>query len=191
MGIETLPQGTASTGGATAAKQDSQITQETATAAALGTIAGAAVVTDANGTIQQYLRGLVVRWLNALGGGTAAASLRVNLATDVGLPAGTALIGKVDHPTTGLGHGVKVVAAAGTDEALAASTPAKWALIQAQTDNTNFVAVGASGVDATIATGTGALLAPGEAVPIPCDNLADIFVDALVSGEGVRFMYGT
>jgi hypothetical protein len=92
--------------------------------------------------------------------------------------------------TGGVGHGVKVVAAAGTDEALAASTAAKWVMIQAQTDNLNKVAVGATGVDATVATGTGVLLDPGDVVTIPCDNLADIFVDALTSGEGVRYVYG-
>lgn len=96
-----------------------------------------------------------------------------------------------DATTTGLGDGVKTVTAAGTDEALAASTAAKWATIQAQTDNTSKVAIGATGVDATVATGDGILLDPGDVVTVPCDNLADIFVDALVSGEGVRYIYGT
>jgi hypothetical protein len=50
--------------------------------AVLGATTGAAVVTDANGTIQQYLRGLVTRWANALGAGTAAAALRVTTASD-------------------------------------------------------------------------------------------------------------
>lgn len=48
----------------------------------LGTTAGAKVVTDANGTIQQYLRGLVTFMANALGAGTAAAANRVTLASD-------------------------------------------------------------------------------------------------------------
>lgn len=96
-----------------------------------------------------------------------------------------------NHSTTGLGDGVKVVAVAGTDEALASSTAAKWVTIQAQTDNTSSVAIGATGVDATVATGDGISLDPGDVITIPCDNLADIFVDALVSGEGVRFIYGT
>lgn len=50
--------------------------------AALGTTTGAAVITDANGTIQQYLRGLVKRWADALGVGTGAAALRITQATD-------------------------------------------------------------------------------------------------------------
>lgn len=126
------------------------------------------------------------------GSGTVdALTQRVVLATDVGLPAGSAVIGKVDHTTTGLGHGVKTVTSAGTDEALAASTPAKWVSIQAQRDNTSAIAVGGSGVDATEATGTGIMLGPGDIFHLPCDNLADVFIDALVSGEGVRFTYGT
>lgn len=106
-------------------------------------------------------------------------------------PAGTNTIGKVDHTSTGIGHGVKTVTAAGTDEAIASSTPAKWLTIQAQTDNTGLIAVGASGVDATVATGTGVLLAAGESITIPIDNLADVFIDATVTGDGARYTYGT
>lgn len=105
--------------------------------------------------------------------------------------AGTALIGKVDHSTTGIGSGVTTVTTAGTDVVLAASTAAKWITVQAQTDNSGFIAVGASGVDATVATGTGVLLAAGETLSMPIDNLADIYIDSTVSGEGVRYTYGT
>lgn len=101
-------------------------------------------------------------------------------------------IGSVGHNITGIGHGVKVVTTAGTDVALASSTTAKAVMIQAQTDNTSAIAVGASGVDATIATGTGIILYAGEWTPwIPIDNLADIYIDSLVNGEGVRFIYLT
>lgn len=47
-----------------------------------GTTAGAKVVTDASGTIQQYLRGLVTFFANVLGAGTAAAAYRTTLASD-------------------------------------------------------------------------------------------------------------
>lgn len=97
----------------------------------------------------------------------------------------------VGHNTTGIGHGVKTVAAAGTDEALAASTAAKWVVVQAQTDNTGIIAVGAAGVDAAVATGTGLSLAAGEKITLPIDNLADVFIDATVSTDGVRYTYGT
>ena len=92
---------------------------------------------------------------------------------------------------TEIGHGVKVVTTAGTDEALAVSTKARVVIIQAQTDNTGVIAVGASGVDATVATGTGVLLYLGDSVPLEVNDLADVFIDATVSGEGVRFLYWT
>ncbi len=107
------------------------------------------------------------------------------------LSAGTAVIGKVDHTTTGIGHGAKTVTTAGTDVALATTTPAKWVEIQARTTNTGWIALGAAGVDATIGSGSGVLLGAGESRTFPCDDLADIFVDATVSGEGVRYTYGT
>jgi hypothetical protein len=83
--------------------------------ATLGATSGAAVTTDASGTIQQYLRGLVKRWADALGTGTAAAALRTTLATDVGLPAGTALLGKIK---------TKFISAAGTALTRPANTTA-------------------------------------------------------------------
>jgi len=96
----------------------------------------------------------------------------------------------VGHDKTGIGHGVKTVSTNGTDEALAASTAAKVVIIQAQSDNTSAVAVGASGVDATVATGNGLLLYAGDwSPPLEIDNLADVYVDALVAGEGVRYLY--
>ena len=105
------------------------------------------------------------------------------------LPAGTNAIGRVGHDITGISHGVKTVASAGTDEALATTTACKRVTIQAQTDNTNLIAVGGSGVDATIATGTGIVLYPGDVYELEIDNLVDVFIDSLVSGEGVRYSY--
>jgi len=140
-----------------------------------------------NGRLQriaQRLTSLIGLLPTALGQGTMAASLKVAIASDQSaIPVG--------HNTSGLGHGVKAVTAAGTAEAIAASTAAKWVIVQAQTDNTGIIAVGGSGVLATVATGTGVALVAGALITIPCDNLADIFVDATVSGDGVRFTYGT
>lgn len=90
---------------------------------------------------------------------------------------------------SGIGHGVKTVTTAGTDEALAGSTACKRITIQAQTDNTSAIAVGGTGVDATIATGTGVLLYPGDVFELEIDNLADVYIDSLVNGEGVRYTY--
>lgn len=92
---------------------------------------------------------------------------------------------------TGINHGVTTVTTAGTDVALAGSTACKRVTIQAQTDNTGVIAVGGSGVDATVATGTGILLFAGDAYELDIDNLADIFIDSSVNGEGVRYVYFT
>jgi len=89
-----------------------------------------------------------------------------------------------------IGHGVKTVTTAGTDVALATTTIAKWVVIQAQTDNTGVIAVGAAGVDATVATGTGVALAAGESLTIPVDDLKNIYIDSTVNGDGVRYTYG-
>lgn len=103
----------------------------------------------------------------------------------------TSSIGNVGHNITGIAHGVTTVTTAGTDVALAASTAAKRVTIQAQTDNTGLIAVGASGVDATVATGTGIILNPGDSFEMDIDNLADVFIDSTVNGEGCRYMYFT
>lgn len=127
--------------------------------------------------------------ITTIAGAVAGTEMQVDV---VGaLPAGTNSIGVVGHNITGIGHGVKVVATAGTDEALAGSTACKRITIQAQTDNTSVIAVGGSGVDATIATGTGVLLYPGDVFEMDIDNLADVYIDSLVNGEGVRFTYFT
>jgi len=103
---------------------------------------------------------------------------------------GTSAVFTTGHDATGIAHGLKTVTSAGTDEAIAGSTAAKYVDVQAQTDNTGWIAVGGTGVDATVATGNGILLAPGDHTGwIKIDNLADIFVDSTVSGDGVRFTY--
>ncbi len=95
----------------------------------------------------------------------------------------------VDHIINTVGHGVKTVTTAGTDVALAGSTSCRKVDIQAQTDNTGLIAVGASGVDATEATGTGIILNAGDSYSVEIDDLADISIDSTGNGEGVRYTY--
>lgn len=92
-------------------------------------------------------------------------------------------------PFSSIGHGVKTVTTAGTDVVLASDTACKRVTLQAQTDNTGVIAVGASGVDATIITGTGILLNAGDYFEFDINNLASIYIDATVSGDGVRYTY--
>ena len=95
------------------------------------------------------------------------------------------------HDITGGADGVKTVSNAGTAEALSISIACKKVDIQAQTDNTGLIAVGFTGVDATEATGTGIILRAGDTYSLEIDNLNDIYIDATVSGEGVRYTYFT
>ena len=101
-------------------------------------------------------------------------------------------LAKVGHNITGLADNVKTVTTPLTDVSIvASSTPAKVVIIQAQTDNTGAVAVGGEGVVATIATGTGIILYAGDSITLEVDDLADVWIDAIVGGEGVRFTYLT
>ena len=97
----------------------------------------------------------------------------------------------VIHSISGVGNGVKTVSHAGTDVALSGGATIKKIDIQAQTDNTGLIAVGASGVDATVSDGTGIILNAGDVYSLEIDNLAKIYIDATVDGEGVRYTYFT
>jgi hypothetical protein len=85
--------------------------------------------------------------------------------------------------------GRKVVTTAGTRVALASSTACKEVVITAETDNTGVVAVGAAAtVVAALATRTGVPLNAGDSIVLQIDNLADVGLDSMVSGDGVTFM---
>jgi len=129
-----------------------------------------------------------------------------DLLTGIVLSAGLAIIGQVGidqttpgttnkvisgHDITGIANNRKVVTTAATAVALAASTAAKYVVITAETDNTGVIVVGGSGVVAALATRQGTPLNPGASMGIPIDNLADVYIDSTVSGDGVTFTYLT
>lgn len=102
------------------------------------------------------------------------------------------VIGKVGHDTTGLGTLRKAVTTAGTAVAIAASTAAKWALVQCAPANTQGIAVGDANVLAAAGSARGTFLSPGDPpVLIPCTNLNQIYVDSRVNGEAAIVTYGT
>ena len=107
------------------------------------------------------------------------------------LPAGTNVIGKVGHDVTGIGDGRKTVATAGTREALADSTTAKLVIITAETDNTGYVVVGGLTVVAALATRRGTPLNAGDSITLEVDDLADVYLDVTVSGDGCTYLYLT
>lgn len=92
---------------------------------------------------------------------------------------------------TTIGNGHKEVTTAGTAVALASSTSCKRVTIQAYRANTGVIIVGGTGVNgsSSIGTGTGASLAAGESISFDINNLATIFIDSTVNGEGVRYIY--
>lgn len=90
--------------------------------------------------------------------------------------------------------GRKAVAAAGTREALSAtSVPIRSVTIQAAGGNTGVVVIGGATVVAALATRRGIALAAGDR-PITLteadglDDLRSVWVDAMVSGEAVTFV---
>ncbi len=83
-------------------------------------------------------------------------------------------------------HGEKTVTAAGTAEALAATATVLVAgvvQVKALDTNTDTVYVGGATVDAA----NGWPLAAGEEFTFLIGDLADVYVDAAVNGEGVRY----
>lgn len=87
-------------------------------------------------------------------------------------------------PTT-LGSGSKDVTTAGTRVALASTTPCKTVFIKANADNTGLIFVGGVTVDSA----TGIPLSAGEHVELDIANLATVYIDSAVNGEGVGFTY--
>lgn len=116
-----------------------------------------------------------------LGQKTQASSFPVVLPSDQ--------VVQVLETITLLGDGRKTVATAGTAEALAASTAVKYVVITAETDNTGVICVGSSTVVAALATRRGIPLEAGDSTVIPIDDLADVYIDTTVNGDGVTYVY--
>lgn len=126
--------------------------------------------------------------------GTDGTNLR-GIATDAAGVVKTDIAGQDITLTTSsgalAGDGRKTVTTAGTAVALAASTACKWVCATALPSNTDKVAVGTSTVLAATGSSRGFVLAPGQAASFEAANLANVYVDSRVNGEGVAFAYGT
>jgi hypothetical protein len=93
-----------------------------------------------------------------------------------------------------LKDGRKVVTTAGTRVQLAASEAVRGVTILAETDNTGVIVVGGPTVVAALATRQGIPLDAGDSMsfePHEVDDLADIYLDSTVNGDGVTFTYAT
>lgn len=123
----------------------------------------------------------------------------------VSIEAGTAHIGEVSvsnfpvtQPVSGtvavssdttIGDGRKTVTNAGTREALATTTACKRVDVQALSTNTGTVVVGGSTVVAAAGTRRGVALEAKQTYSFSIDDLAKVYVDTTVNGEGVNFTY--
>lgn len=100
-------------------------------------------------------------------------------------------VGRQVKPAT-ITDGRKVVAAAGTAEALTSSrTGVSYVIITAETNNTGVMAVGASTVVAAVGTRRGVPLSAGDSLSLGAVNLADVYIDAAISGDGVTYVFLT
>ncbi len=89
-----------------------------------------------------------------------------------------------------IGDGVKAVTTAGTRVPLSSiSCPAKKVVLTAVVYNTSVVTVGGSTVIAAQATRRGTPLYAGESETLEISDLNTVYLDAVVSGEGVTFVY--
>jgi hypothetical protein len=105
------------------------------------------------------------------------------------IAAGDNNIGNVDVASVALPStfymGQNTVTSAGTEEALASSqTLTSGVTVKALHANTGYIYVGTNPVTST----TGFVLDAGEQIFIEVDNLADVYIDCSVSGEGVSWL---
>ena len=92
----------------------------------------------------------------------------------------------------GVDVGRKVVATAGTAEALSTSNTRIFSVaIQAETDNTGLVVVGDSTVVAALATRKGIALNAGDSITLDVAQLSNIYIDVTVNGDGVTYLAAT
>lgn len=92
---------------------------------------------------------------------------------------------------TALTDGRKTSSTPGIAVALVASaTPCKWVAMTALPTNTDLVWVGGATVLGTVGSEKGTPLEATESATIPIDDAAKVFLDPIVSGEGVTFTFG-
>ena len=91
----------------------------------------------------------------------------------------------------GLVDGRKTVTSAGTAVPLSAtSIQVDYVIIMAETDNTGYICVGASTVVATVLTRRGIPLYAGDTpLVLEAVDLSQVYIDSVVSGDGVTFLY--
>ena len=84
----------------------------------------------------------------------------------------------------------KVSTSVGTAVRLVSTnTPCRRVTIQALPTNTNWIAIGDSSVLCTAGSEKGTFLSAGSSVTMYIEDLYQIYLDVLTSGEGVTYVY--
>ena len=121
-----------------------------------------------------------------LGAGTASiGKLAANTGVDIGDVDVTSLqADQLDPPSTTY-NGLSTVAAPATAEVLASSQALESGVqIKAESDNTGIVYVG----DSSVSAANGYYLLAGETVFLSIDDLAEVWLDVSVAGDGATYL---
>ena len=94
-----------------------------------------------------------------------------------------------EEPYNQIGDGRQVVAVPGTAVQLSATSVKCQKVEITALFNTNAVSVGGSTTLATAGSERGKILMAQDSITIFVDNLTKIYIDALVAGEGVTYIY--
>jgi len=114
---------------------------------------------------------------------TVTNATATNLKAEV-VGTGTFAVQSTEVSPTTIYNGINTVATAGTQEALASSQAVKSVTIKALSTNTGLIYVGDSSVSST----TGLQLSAGDSVSLDIANLATVYIDSAVNGEGVSYL---
>lgn len=99
----------------------------------------------------------------------------------------TALTGKAHSD---IGDGRKTITTSGTRERLKSSSKCvDYVIITAETNNTGVITVGGKSVVAAVATRQGTPLNAGDSISLGGVDLASIYLDTTVNGDGVTYLY--
>lgn len=88
-------------------------------------------------------------------------------------------------PFSIIGSGVQSTVTAGTRVALKTTTSIKSVTVRAKSVNTGLIYVGSVAVTSS----NGFQLSPSETVSLDVDDLAKVYIDSAINGEGVTFIY--
>ena len=89
-----------------------------------------------------------------------------------------------------IGDGLKLTVSAGTAVQFSStSVPCRTVVVTARPENTDVVVIGSSTVVAAAATRRGISLIPGQSTEIRIADVSSLYLDSVVSGEGVSYAY--